>query len=110
LEHEVIQANDAEGSSSQTTASQIVDPTQYQQEPQYKHLQYQQPHQQEQKGEGHQPEAEAQWEPAMEFEAGPQGFPGGPYELSLLPNFGKHVACRLWVDAEVSIIALFYLI
>jgi hypothetical protein len=31
----------------------------------------------------------------MEFEAGPHGFPGGPYELSLLPNFGKHVACRL---------------
>jgi hypothetical protein len=28
----------------------------------------------------------------------------GPYDLSLLPKFGKHVACRLWVDVEVSII------
>jgi len=45
----------------------------------------------------------------MEFEAEPHGFLGGPYVLSILPNFGKHVACRLWVDVEVSIIALFYL-
>ncbi|AES64858.1 hypothetical protein MTR_2g031450 [Medicago truncatula] len=51
--------NDAEGSSSQAV---------------YEHLQYQQPHQHE--GEGHQQEVEAQWEPAMEFEAGPHGFPG----------------------------------
>jgi len=44
----------------------------------------------------------------LEVEAGPQGFPQGLYKLSLLPNFGKHVACRLWVDPDVSIIALFY--
>jgi len=40
----------------------------------------------------------------MEFEAGPQGFPGGPSDLSLLPKFGKHVTCMLWVDVDVSII------
>jgi len=45
----------------------------------------------------------------MEFEAGPNGFPGGPYELSLLLNFGKHMACKLWGDQVVSIIALFNL-
>ena len=39
-----------------------------------------------------------------------KGFPGGPYELSILPNFGKHVACKLWSDKVVSIIALFNLI
>jgi len=27
----------------------------------------------------------------MEFEAGPHGFPGEPYDLSLLPKFGKHM-------------------
>jgi len=53
-------------------------------------------------------EGEAQEEPKMEFEAGLQGFPGEPYELSLLPNFGKHVACRLWLDPHVNIIRLFY--
>ncbi|RHN66884.1 hypothetical protein MtrunA17_Chr3g0096621 [Medicago truncatula] len=31
-------------------------------------------------------EAEDQVEPAMEYEPGPQGFPGGAYEFSLLPN------------------------
>jgi len=45
----------------------------------------------------------------MEFEARPKGFSEGPYELLLLPNFSKHAACRLWVDVEVSVIALFYL-
>jgi len=38
-----------------------------------------------------------------------EGFSGGPYELSLLPNFDKHVACKLWSDKVVSIIALFNL-
>jgi hypothetical protein len=33
----------------------------------------------------------------------------GAYELSLLPNFGKHVAYKLWNDKVVSIIALFNL-
>jgi len=55
-------ANDAEGSSSQSAASQIVDPTQYQhqhqyEQPQYVEAQYEQPHQDE--GEAHQQEAEA---------------------------------------------------
>jgi len=45
----------------------------------------------------------------MEFEAGPNGFLEGPYELSLLPNFSKHVACKLWGDKVVSIIVLFNL-
>jgi len=46
-----------------------------------------------------------QAEPGMED----KGFPGGPYELSLLPDFGKHVACKLWSDKVVSVIALFNL-
>jgi len=37
------------------------------------------------------------------YEAGPDGYPGGPYELTLLPHFGRHVACRIWVDVDVSI-------
>jgi len=36
-------------------------------------------------------------------------FPRGTYELSLLPDFNKHVTCKLWSDKQVSIIALFYL-
>jgi len=84
------------GSLTQAGASQIVDPAQYQHEAYQP--QYEQPQQ----------EGEAQEEPRMEFEGGPQGFPGGPYELLLLQNFSKHVACRLWVDPEISIIALFY--
>jgi len=43
----------------------------------------------------------------MEDEVG--GLPGGPYEMSLLSNFGKHVACRLWNSKTVSIIVLFNL-
>ena len=27
----------------------------------------------------------------------------GPSELTLLPHFGGHVACKIWVDADVSI-------
>ena len=68
--------------------------------PQYEQPKYGQPHQH---------EGEAEDEPRMEFEAIPQGFSEGPYELLLLPNFGIHVACRLWVDPKVSIIALFTL-
>ncbi len=41
-------------------------------------------------------------EPAMKDED--EGFPGGPYDLSLLPNFGNHVAFKLWNDRAVSII------
>jgi len=28
---------------------------------------------------------------------------GGPSELTLLPHFGGHVACRIWVDTDASI-------
>ena len=38
----------------------------------------------------------------MEYEAGPDGYGGGPSVPTLLPHFGKHVACRVWVDANVS--------
>ena len=62
--------------------------------------QYVEPPQQQQHPQQH---AEA----GMEAEDG--GFPGGPYELYLLPNFGKHVAYKLWNDKTVSIIALFNL-
>jgi len=97
-------ADDAEVSSSQVGASQIVDPAQYQHEAYQP--QYEQADQLE--GEAHQQEGVAQEEPRMEFEARPHGFSGGPYELSLLPNFGKHVACRLLVDPDLIITTLFY--
>jgi len=88
------------GSSSQTGPSQIMDPTQYQyQHHQHPHEEYQQHYQQEayqpQYEQPPQQQAEAQGEPCMEFEAGPEGFLGGPSDLSLLPNFGRHVACKL---------------
>jgi hypothetical protein len=51
-----------------------------------------------------QPEPRFQGVPRVVYEAGPDGYAGGPSELSLLPNFGGHVACRIWVDADVSII------
>ena len=31
----------------------------------------------------------------MVNEAGPDGYAGGSYELTLLPHFGGHVACRI---------------
>jgi len=37
------------------------------------------------------------------YEAGLDGYAGGPSDLTLLPHFGGHVACRIWVDADVSI-------
>jgi len=37
------------------------------------------------------------------------GLSRGPYDLSLLPDFGKHVAFMLWNHKTVSIIALFNL-
>ena len=39
----------------------------------------------------------------MVYEAGPDGYVGGPSELTLLPYFGGHAACKIWVDADVSI-------
>jgi len=111
----------AGGSTSQTGPSQIVDPTQYQHEQHYQEQSYEEQHYQEQPEiqpgfqyqegyeyhQGYQPEQQyveppqQQYvdpphhhvKPGMEDEDG--GFPGGPYELSLLPDFGKHVACKL---------------
>ena len=51
-----------------------------------------------------QPEPRFQGVPRVVYEAGPDGYAGGPSDLTLLPNFGGHVACRIWVDADVSII------
>jgi hypothetical protein len=39
----------------------------------------------------------------VEYEVGPNDYGGGPSDLTLLPRFGGHVACRIWVDADVSI-------
>ena len=33
--------------------------------------------------------------PRVEYEAGPGGYGGGPSDLTLLPRFGGHVACRV---------------
>jgi len=83
-------SDDAEGMASQAGVSQIVDLIQYQHQYVAYHPQYEQALQQE--GE------------AQEEQVGPQVFPGGLTELSLLPNFDRHVACRLCEDVEVSII------
>jgi len=50
------------------------------------------------------PPARFQGVPRVAYEAGPDGYAGGPSDLKLLPDFGGHVACRIWVDADVSII------
>ncbi|XP_024642047.1 uncharacterized protein [Medicago truncatula] len=34
------------------------------------------------------------------YEVGPDGYAGEPSELTLLPHFGGHLACRVWVDAN----------
>lgn len=44
----------------------------------------------------------------IQFEAGLDGFGGGPYVPDLLPRFGSHVACRLWVDENVSILNVYF--
>ena len=46
----------------------------------------------------------------MVYEAGPDDYAGGPSDLTLLPRFGGHVACRIWVDADVSISLMFILL
>jgi len=73
-----------------------VDPTQYQHCHQYDAYQphYEQAHQKEGKTRGE----------AQEEQTRPHVILEGPTELSLLPNFGKHVACRLWDDVQISII------
>jgi len=76
----------------------------YQPEQPPQQQQYEQ-HPQQQQLEQHPEQQHA--ESVMEDEDG--AFQGGPYEMSLLPNFGKHVACRLWNDKTVSIIVLFNL-
>jgi len=37
------------------------------------------------------------------YEAELDDYGGGPYDLTLLPRFGGHRACRIWVDVDVSI-------
>jgi len=66
-------SGDEEGTSSHTGPSQIVDPTQ-QYEQHYEKSRYQ-------KGEAQQ-------------EAEPKSYPGRLIDLSLLPNFGRQMACR----------------
>ena len=58
---------------------------------------------QQKEGGGH-----AQGMPVVEYEAGPNDYGGGPSVTTLLPHFGKHVACRIWVDANVSIFYFFF--
>jgi hypothetical protein len=40
-------------------------------------------------------------------DAPPGGYGGGPTDLSLLPNFGKHIAAGLWIG-QVGIIVTFF--
>lgn len=120
----------AGGSSSHTGPSQTVDPTQYQvyehphgheyqfedpQPHQYQFDAYQQHQyhheepaveepQQHEEAVVDEPPARFQGVPRVVYEAGPDGYAGGPSDLRLLPDFGGHVACRIWVDADVSII------
>ena len=122
---DVAGASSSQTSLSQTGLSQTVDPTQYQQH--YQEQAYQPEYQegcQPQHQEGYQPHCEKQivwpassattiwatssttcrvWSGGWGWRC---GLSRGPYELSLLPNFGKHVACKLWNDKIVSIICL----
>ena len=79
--------------------SQRVNLTQYQHQHEAYHPQFEQAHQQESEAQG-----EAQEEQAQDKHAKPQAFLGSPTDLSLILNFDRHVACRLWRDVEVSII------
>ena len=45
----------------------------------------------------------------MVYEAGTDDYAGGPSELMLLPHFGGDVACRIWVDADVSILNVYFI-
>jgi len=133
----------AGGSTSQTSLSQTVNPTQYQQdyqvyeqaqdqayhfqEPQlyqfdaYQQHQYED-HREQPDIEQEQPDIEQPQQddieqpqqhdggarfhgvPRVVYEASLDGYAGGPSDLRLLSHFGGHVACRIWVDADVSII------
>jgi len=104
---------------SQIGPSQMVDPRHYQEhyeDPRlydfdaYQQHQYEQPdiEQPQQQGDIEQPQQQddegyAHGVSRVEYEAGPDGYGGGPYDLTLLPRFGGHVACRVWVDDDVSI-------
>ena len=122
----IARVDAAGGSSSHTGPSQTVDPTQYQvyehphghEDPQphlYQFDAYQQHQyhheepvveepQQHEEAVVDEPPARFQGVPRVVYEAGPNGYAGGPSDLRLLPDFGGHVACRIWVDADVSII------
>jgi len=41
--------------------------------------------------------------PRVVYKAGPDGYGGGPSDLTFLPRFGGHVASRIWVDTDVNI-------
>ena len=94
-------------SSSQTGLSQTVDPTQYQEQayqPEYQEgYRYHEGYQTQFHDEGYQaqyvqpPQQQYEQHPQQQAEPGmeDEGFPKGPYELSHLPNFGKHVVYKL---------------
>ena len=46
--------------------------------------------------------------PVVEYEARPKGYGRGPFVATLLPHFGRHVASRLWVDANVRIFNVYF--
>jgi len=75
-------------------------PDMEQTQPDIEHLQQQGDIEQPQQ---HDDDGYAQGVPRVESEAGPDDYGGGPSDLTLLPRFSGHVACRVWIDADVSI-------
>jgi len=44
----------------------------------------------------------------VEYETGPDDYGGGPSVPTLLPRFSGPVACRIWVNANVSIFNVYF--
>jgi len=83
---------------------------QYEDHHEQPHIEQEQPHIEEpqqqddiEQPQQHDGEGRFQGVPRVVYEAGPDGYAGGPSDLTLLPRFGGHVACRIWVGADVSI-------
>ena len=85
---------DASSSSQAAGPSQVLDPTQYEQ------LQYEEPQQPQYEEQPHY-DVEEEDQPHMADEAQGEeidGYPGGPMDLELLPDFGNHLAYHVWVN------------
>lgn len=82
---------------SQTSASQVVDPPQDKYYVTEEHYQDEEQYRPEQSEHHEQPEDHD----AHVVPSAPDAFSGGPSDLSLLASFSKHVACKIWSHEHV---------